>query len=365
MMHGPDSPPENILVATDALGATQFISFLHPLTGAIKRGTMRLRLESLHPDNDPAQLLSSGEPPTVVVLSRYALANGERLINRAREMGIPTIFHIDDDLLNIPRSLGEKKYAFHSAPARLEALRRNMNLCDVVYASTRILGDALAASGIRSAIMAGDVYCTIEPTRLRHAPASSVPTIGYMGTGGHSEDLAGVLPAIKAVMDAVPELHFETFGTIASPDMGPLSHRHRHHAPVGNYTAFIEKLASLGWWAGIAPLEDNDFNRCKADTKWVEYSFAGMPTVAAALPVYEAACSDGAGILAASPSQWRDALSALIGNGALRHDMVTKARSKLLARYTHDRLETQILAVIARARHSGLGTAPEPKKELL
>ncbi|NSY19758.1 glycosyltransferase [Neorhizobium sp. AL 9.2.2] len=339
---------DRLLVVADPLGATQFISFLRPLTAAVGRGELRLAFETAADAVTEAAL--SANPPAAVVLSRYALADGEALIARARAGGIPTIFHIDDDLLNIPENLGPKKYAFHTAPARLAALRRNMDLCDVVYASTPALREALAGHGIRAPIVAGDLYCTIAAAEMRIALPSTMPTIGYMGTGGHSSDLDLVLPTIRTLMKAVPGLQFETFGTIAPPEMGELAARHRHHGPVGNYAAFLEKLCALGWWVGIAPLEDTAFNRCKADTKWVEYSFAGMATVASDLPVYEQACEGGAGHLARSPDAWLAALSRLIADPDARRDQVTAARRKLLTRYTHERLEHQINTVIDRAR---------------
>ena len=77
-----------------------------------------------------------------------------------------------------------------------------------------------------------------------------------------------VLPAVRRLMSEVPNLRFETFGTIgATQSLSEFGSRVGHHRGVPNYALFLARLSELGWWVGIAPLEDTPFNRCKADTK--------------------------------------------------------------------------------------------------
>jgi hypothetical protein len=151
-------------------------------------------------------------------------------------------------------------------------------------------------------------------------------------------------------MREMPALRFETFGTVPPPsEMVEFGARYAHHAGVLNYAGFLKRMCELGWWVGIAPLEDTAFNRCKADTKWVEYSLAGMAVVASDLPVYHRACDDGAGMIAADAGEWRLKLGALLRSSDLRARTIAAARQKLKRNYTHQALQRQLLSVIDRA----------------
>lgn len=342
-----------ILVLGDLIGATQMISFVQPLGAKIAHNEVRLQLGSGKQAKGTLRESMKLDRPDALFLSRYTRADGEAIADMARKKDIPVIFHLDDDLLNVPPSIGAEKYTAYNDPTRLAALRANIEAADLLYASTPMLAQTFRGYDLNVPIVSGEIYCSISPTNIRQTVPSTMPTIGYMGTGGHSADLAIVLPVITSLMDEYAFLRFETFGTIQPPsEMARFGNRYAHHDPVANYAAFIGKLESLGWWIGIAPLEDNAFNACKADTKWVEYSLSGAVTVASDLPVYHRACAAGCGILAASPDAWMAALRSLVLDEKLRDGMLTAARNKLHSTYGHAVLERQIFNVIEAARRA-------------
>ena len=49
---------------------------------------------------------------------------------------------------------------------------------------------------------------------------------------------------------------------------------------------YPEKLASLGLDLALAPLEDNLFNRCKSNLKFLEYGACGYPVIASDIECY-------------------------------------------------------------------------------
>ncbi|MCA3242670.1 MAG: glycosyltransferase [Rubrivivax sp.] len=351
--NGNDGPVGHIVVLAESVGATQTISFAQPLALPSERSSGRPhRLSMLADDkawDDEAgrRALLDRLEPTVLVLSRYGTPRALAMLQQARRRGVPVLFHIDDDLLDVPMSLGKAKYDFYHQPERLACLRATMDTADGVYASTGPLARRLAEHGIRSPIVAGDLYCSPAPGTPPVPLPATVPVIGYMGTGGHSQDLALVMPAIVALMRQWPELRFETFGTIKPPaEMAAFPGRYAHHPGVADYDGFLEKLGGLGWWVGLAPLEDNPFNRCKADTKWVEYTWCGMAVVAADLPVYHRACSRSSGLLARDVDDWREAIASLLRSEARRHAQVQAARDHLRLGYDRGRLRQQVLDVI-------------------
>ncbi len=343
-----------ILVLSENISATQHIGFSRPLKNLVIDSSLVVGMGSIHKVRNfkaKSKKLWEQHNPDVLILSRFTNARALHFIEVAKKTGIPVIFHIDDDLLNVPLSLGKEKYDAYHQPKRMRALVKNMNASDLIYVSTKPLAIAFEKHGITRPIVAGDLYCSIDADLITTPLPSTVPVIGYMGTGGHSADLAMMMPAIVKLMNENPLLRFETFGTIKPPkELSIFGNRYAHHKGVSDYELFLERLKELGWWVGIAPLEDNPFNRCKADTKWVEYSFAGMPVVASDLPVYHKACADESGILAKNNTEWFYALKALVRDAALRQKFVTNAQTKLSQQYTHNILEKQIMGVIQQVQ---------------
>lgn len=342
------SPVRAVHVVSDQTGATQAISFANPLAGAVP-----VTFADCPKGADDLGPLLPPTVPDVLVMSRLTSPLGAPLARWARTRGVPVVFHIDDDLLDVPEALGREKTARYRDPALLRGLRANLDAADLVYASTGPLAERLRGHGVRAPVVAGTIYCSVDPARLR-APSpgpSAAPVLGYMGTGGHEADLTALVPVVERLMNEVPVLQFEAFGTIPLPArLARFEGRARRHAPVRDYAGFLDRLGDLGWWVGLAPLLDHPFNRCKADTKWVEYSLAGVAVVAQDLPVYHRACADGAGRLAASPEAWATHLRDLLASRSEREAVVAAARAKLGAGYAHAALREQVMGVFGRAR---------------
>lgn len=354
MMVTAEPQPRKLLVVCDgkAPSATQKISFGQPFSGGDGEREARIHFEPHHEQAKEITAAFEQLRPNVLILSRYTSPLGLDWIALARAADVPVIYHIDDDLLAVPESLGAAKFKAYNSPQRVKALRDNIEQSDLFYVSTVELKARFAEHGIVTPTVAGEIYCSVAPGDIGAllAPATG-PVIGYMGTGGHSADLASVLPAICDVMDQSPSLNFELFGTIKMPsEFERFGRRVRHLAPVSDYADFIPHLRSLGWWVGLAPLEDNPFNRCKADTKWVEYSLAGMAVVASDLTVYRRACANDAGVLCSSLDDWRSAISSLIHRPDFRQRTIAAAQAKLVDEYTHERLRCQVIDVIGRAQ---------------
>lgn len=356
-----------ILVVCDTVGATQQISFAQPLADRLEAGEFVLAMVGHDPEwvnSQACERLWAEHEPDILFLSRYTSGLADGIIAVARRSRCPVVFHIDDDLLNVPESLGASKFQYYNQPSRLAALRDAMNASDFIYASTPALAEALTRSGILKPKIPGDIYCSMVAEAMTKPLPATGPVIGYMATGGHGADLQLVLPAVERLMKEIPELRFETFGSIgAAEGLAHLGARVSHHRGVSDYSRFLEALGELGWWVGIAPLEDTAFNRCKADTKWVEYTFAGVATVASDLPVYHRACEGGAGALAWTEAEWYLALRRLILDQAHRRDTVERGRARIADRYSRRALAEQLIAVIDHAR-SLYPPARAPKQKL-
>jgi GT2 family glycosyltransferase len=362
-----------LLIVSDVLGATQMVNFLRPFASRIDQSLAQIEVWTKRDISavTKADLRSrlAEFQPTALILSRYTANNWRLVVDAVRSSSsAPVLYHLDDDLLAVPTALGSAKHTYYSAPARLQTLRDALAACDLVYTSTRPLAEAMAnVHGINRPIFAGEIGCGVDPERFPVRRPRLRPTIGYMASSSHAADLDLVMPGLIRLMTENEHLALEFFGTLPVPEAltSRFGSRVAHYSAMGDYAAFLEKLTQLGWWAGLAPLEDTAFNRCKTEIKWLEYSFAGLPTVASNMEVYRRSCSSGGGLLVPDDSCWAATISRLLGDASERERLVDRARELVSERYTLDRLRRQVEAAIAEAdgvrqRRQGSGARPGP-----
>jgi glycosyltransferase involved in cell wall biosynthesis len=353
-----DRVPERILFVANALIPTLQLSFLKPLSTRIEKGEVVTELLSEFQMKEQIDLkLSKAEvqawinkrvrqfKPTVMIFCRYSGPHAQYLTQLAGKLGIPTVFHVDDDLLNVPVEIGIKKHEFHNRPPRLETVRHLLENVNVVYCSTEPLKQRFMSYGFTSNFKVGGIYCSGKV--LVPAVKRPVKKIGYMGFD-HAHDLEMVLPALVQVLRRNPNVEFELFGSIPKPAvLEEFGSRVNVIPPVPNYEEFLERFASLGWDIGICPLVKTDFNAVKANTKWVEYTSVGTAVVASAGTIYDVCCADGCGLLATTQEDWINAIESLISDSHARFVLVEKAQQRLTEEYSIRRLEHQVLEVLA------------------
>ena len=286
--------------------------------------------------------------PDALLFCRYSGPFGSELVGWARRNNVPVIYHIDDDLLSVPRELGEHKYAFHNAPNRLAAVRSLLTGSDLVYASTERLRQRLLDYYPDLPVVTGPINCSGRVIRTpEERPAR---TIGYTGFD-HVADLAMILPAIVPLLDRHPALSLELFGAFPIPDqLTRFGDRVRSIEPVRDYEAFLQRLSELDWDIGICPLTPTEFNLTKSNNKWVEYTTVGAAVIASKDMIYDECCSDGCGILAQDLEDWSAGLELLVSNPAERVATATRAQQKLESVYGVAAHRQQILNVIELAR---------------
>jgi glycosyltransferase involved in cell wall biosynthesis len=357
----PDTGPARVLFIANGVIPTLQLSFFKPLASIVDQGGLVTGLLS---EQEMAEKFGKqwADPevtdwvdkkvaefnPTIMVFCRYSGPHTAHLTKFARKAGIATVFHIDDDLLNVPVEIGQKKYEAHNRPTRLEAVRTLLENVDIVYCSTQALKQRFEAAGFRSHFKVGAIYCSGKVlTPAVHRP---VKKIGYMGFD-HAHDLEMVLPAVVQVLRRNPEVEFELFGSIPKPAvLEEFGARVSVVPPIPNYEEFLHKFSSLNWDIGICPLVKSDFNAVKANTKWVEYTSVGTAVVASAGTIYDTCCADGCGLLAGTTEEWVSAIEALVHDSQKRYDQLTKAQKRLSEDYSTERLRLQVMDVLDAAQ---------------
>jgi len=286
--------------------------------------------------------------PDIAVFCRYSGPLADFFVEKLHEKNIPVIYHVDDDLMNVPTEIGEIKFKEHNSPERLLSVSSLLATSDLVYCSTPRLLQRIQELGYENNLRTGSSHCSGE---IRRQPVERpARTVGYMGFD-HAHDLEMILPDLLRFLDDRPEIRFELFGTIPVPDpLLDFGDRISVVLPVRPYQAFLDKLVSLDWDIGIAPLANTRFNYYKANNKWVEYTSAGSAVIATAGMSYDECCADDCGILVDGASGWYDALVALSDEPARRCQMVRNAQSHLVREYSKRTLRRQVLAMFDEAR---------------
>jgi hypothetical protein len=350
---------ERILVVANGNLPTLQLSLERPLASLIGRGKVAMELLTERQLREAEQSVESRASPEVehyldrygpsaIIFCRYSGPNYAPILAWARREQVPVIYHIDDDLLGIPAAIGERKFAMHNAPERLETVKTLLNRADVVYASTERLKARLLGYFPGLPILAGDIYCA--STVLRRPRPNRGCKVGYMASADHAHNLDMILPAIERLLESNRAVQFEFFGSIPVPEvLVRFGDRIVTTDRIAHYEEFLEAFARREWDVGICPLVPIDFNLTKANTKWVEYTAAGAAVVASRGTVYDQCCADGCGILAEGVDGWFSALDLLVNDVDERLAMVERAQAKLRQEYNITKLRNQVLEVIARA----------------
>lgn len=370
-----ETAPLRLLVVADAAGATLQLNLLRPLAPLRRAGAMALLVLT---EDSLAQAVSrlgasaaaaalrrrwQAFRPSAAFVSRYGGPLAAELLEIAAASQTPLVFHLDDNLFEVPAELGRAKFVRYGDPQRQLAMRSLLEHADLAYLSTELLHRQLAERGpIGGRVVTGTIASAgtpLAPPAPR--PAGSGKRFGYMATASHGADLALALPGIHAALDRDPQLRFELFGTIAQPaSLSKYGDRVRRVPPVADYDKFLLCLRDLAWDLGLAPLCGTRFNDAKTNTKWVEYAAAGIPVLASDHALYRGCCADGAGVLVPDAG-WEAAILRVLDDAALRREMRTRAWRRLEEEYAPARLGGQLLEVLETAGAS----LPETARSLV
>ncbi|MBB3744918.1 hypothetical protein FHX10_004443 [Rhizobium sp. BK591] len=332
----------------DGAGATQRISFDLPLMSRRRTGEVALALfeESVISTPQDMRALLSSLQPTVLVASRYGGVGSKEVVAYCHDSGIPLVSHFDDDLFEVPISLGKAKYDRYHDPVRLQSMRALCEGASLIYLSTEELKRRFERYEFKPETIAGEIYCPASNDIKREL--SDKLLFGYMGTAGHTEDLAQVLPSIEQVLDRLPEARFETFGSIKMPPemIRKYGSRVRAVPPTADYNGFLGRMRELDWKVGLAPLVRNPFNDCKANTKFIEYASSGVLPVLSTGPVYARIC-DITGLPQNEISTWSERITELL---SMPHSeaasLLQNVQDKIAEFYSLARLEEQVVKVL-------------------
>jgi glycosyltransferase involved in cell wall biosynthesis len=259
----------------------------------------------------------------------------DTILSLARAARKPVIYEIDDLLFELPES--HIDYPSHYYSPALFAMLRAVIEADLVTVTTAPLQAYLARFNPQTLVLPN--YLDDQLWQLRtpgtdivnlHGVSGPV-VIGYMGSNTHQPDLATLTPLLSRLLDRYGERLKLRFWS-AEPPESLRQHPQVEWVPVTlhSYAEFAAYFSTQSCDLFVAPLIDSEFNRCKSEIKFLEYSSLGIPGVYSRMNPYQAVIQDGQnGYLAADEAEWEQCLVSLIESPDLRAQMGQKAQETI------------------------------------
>ena len=255
------------------------------------------------------------------------LALAQELVLHCQTHGIRIVYETDDDLFNIhPNHADSTYYTPLIAPAELIARHAGLVLVSSPVLKQRLSHLNVDIRVIPNALDEKLWFPQLKPGVRKLSGVTQKPVrILYMGTMTHGKDLEILeepMRRLKAEFGAGVEL--DLIGIM--PD-----HRKRdwfNSIPVPNiyghsYPLFAEWIRKENnWHFAVAPLVDDEFNRCKSYIKYLDYAALGLPAIFSGIGVFEAVVREGeTGICVPDVGSWYSAMRLLITDSQLRRKM--------------------------------------------
>ncbi len=289
------------------------------------------------------------------------------VVQRARAMGIASVYDIDDlifDSAHFPPPLssydGQISEAMHLGLAcGAPMFEHAMSLCDFGLASTDALRPFVARRVIsgkafvaRNALSAMHMKFATKPQPSR--PKDRVTIFYGSGTKAHKEDFRTLIePALLRLGARFgANLHVAIIGHIDISDA---------LRNCGCTIAVAEPSSDLqDYWCNLrladinlAMLERTTFNDCKSEIKWLEAAMMGIPSVVSRSATYEQAIVDGeTGFLCDTADDFARTLERLVKDAALRMRVGDAARRVALERFSIAAQADNYRAIVAEIEHA-------------
>lgn len=262
----------------------------------------------------------------------------KRIINLCKSQNIKLIYAIDDDLLSICKSHPE----YHKYKAKNAAVKLLSENADVVVVTTPNLAKRFTNCKKVKIILASlDENLWLSPVKkIEKACNDKRIDIGYMGTFTHDQDLM----LIKNIIISLKKRLLKTKGICLNFYLLGITKKTEDwfiRIPIPNgkddYPHFVKWIReNINWDIAIAPLQENNFNKCKAEQKYLDYTGLGIPGIYSNVEPYSRVINDKKnGILVENNIQkeWEDKLFELIMNKKLRENILIKATEDFKANY--------------------------------
>jgi Glycosyltransferase len=262
-----------------------------------------------------------------LILYRCIQGSTLSLVRLARLTNIQVIYELDDDLLEPPEdeSWGLRYRTSHLS----QIIKLFLAEVDLIKAGSPELAGRLKEKGFPA------VYqpYSIQTRDLAMEETGSPYRVGYFGSPHHRKDIEMIFPALLAIKELFEQqVEFEFIGCYPEA-WQQLNAKIFSYEP--DYEKFLDFLTGRHWSLGLAPLRPTVFNAAKSNSKFRDYTAAGVIGIYADLAPYKDSIIDGQNGWLAKDSwqEWKENIKkALLCTERLK--MLQNARNLLQTVYS-------------------------------
>jgi glycosyltransferase involved in cell wall biosynthesis len=259
------------------------------------------------------ELMESEAPPRAVLESDVIIAcrnlepHYQPLFELALRFGIPLIYDIDDNLLDVPRELvTEAAYKYYHAPERQIFLRWLLQHARLLRTYSPLLAEILRAYNVNIVRAYSPFDWTLPPAWI--PPLTLKPVrIVYATSRIDYDPLLDLIEddVIAALVELGERAELHLYGY--HPDRLNALPNVISHGYEQDYEDFMRRFTRAGYALGLAPIADHPFYNCKTNTKVRDYAAAGAAGLFSDTPLYrEYVRPDVTGILVPNePGAWK------------------------------------------------------------
>lgn len=252
----------------------------------------------------------------------------------ARKYGVKLVMDLDDSLWNI-RSDNPASRVYHKGSKALGDFTSICNEVDYLTTTNPYLRNVIMQNTNKNAdkIKIFPNYVDLEMyTHRSEFKDTGRITLLHFGSTTHFLDLKtqDFVDGIDKIMKEYPNVEFKTVGAFIPKFREKWGRRYANvfgHTNIYHWIKDEDKFPNFMDMADIlvVPLDDDVYNRCKSNIKWLETSSAKMPGVYQNIRQYSE-CIDGTnGLTASKDKEWYRAIKLLIDNPDKRQKMGEKA----------------------------------------
>jgi len=334
-----------------------FFQANHAASGYYRIGFIAEELATLH--DVEVDLVDSGNYKDILFRIGYAdvvvfqLQTDKlilEVIKVCKKMGIKTVMDMDDDLLNVPEhnpasfTLGRhlsslwdepKKNKFMNVEENRERLKNLEEMLKTVDLIT------VTGVGLRNRYSKLNKI-KILPNSVDHRRITVSKRSGgfldknirifWQGSSTHAKDLELIRDAVREISEKYKHVKWVIWGSgyESFAELCGISKNRVESIRTINMEKYYKRLSKIKMDIGICPLVVDDYNKCKSNVKWLEYSYCGIPSVVSGGTVYTEIHDGLTGLVANDTEGWVKHLSRLIEQSFAREVLANAAKAQVL-----------------------------------
>jgi tetratricopeptide (TPR) repeat protein len=273
----PDGPRLVVVHPRDLAGENAGLYGLHvtSLVELLEPLGWRVEAYSVLDPRFPAAALGAD----VTVLQMLAEPEAEGVILRRRDLGLPTVYEVTDNVLGVGDWL-PRTHPVRS-PLTRQSLLYHAHLADATQMLVPALAELFSAVNARTILLSPRTPFPDEPP-----PKPPGFVVGWSGSRSHSSSLARAAPAVVELCRRHPEATFAFMGDrrVFDEHFSGVAPEQRQLHPFSEWDAQLRFVGGLH--VGIAPMAPSPFNATRSDTRVGLYAGHGVAAVLEDAPAH-------------------------------------------------------------------------------